>query len=629
MRRTAERRRQRRRQQRTHRPERPGPLLFFLTAPVLILFTAADLLFFGSRMLYEKWSDMTVDELVFHLQHSFEGTNESMAAGFGIRYGLPALVLLIVAVLLFIQARSSKRSYGRLLALALVLSIAGTACSAYILDRKMGVLDYFRYQGEDSTFIEDNYADPALTEITFPDKRRNLIYIYLESMETTYADKDSGGGFQENVIPELTDLAREYEDFSGTDPALNGGLCLSGTTWTMGAIFGQTAGLPLKSLIGENKMKSQEHFFPGIRTLGDILEDEGYDQYFLLGSNADFGGRRGFFTDHGSFAIYDLPYAQETGLIPENYKVWWGFEDEKLFAFARDMISQAAASEDPFNFTILTVDTHFEDGYVCRLCGNEFGTDQYANVMACSSRQVTEFVRWCQDQDFYENTTIVLTGDHTTMDEDFCRWVPTTYDRRTYTCYINADAEPVREDCRTYSTMDNFPTTLAALGCRIEGERLGLGTNLFSDEKTLLETYSYGFVQTELGKNSAFLTEKLAVDINQSVIDEIHKEAKLFLEPLEGEETMEKCTFYLGYSLNADAVEKVEIEFWSEDDPDYVLVLEPEDVSDYDSVRTIWLGYETLFDRADFGEGILHCAAYVTTIDGQRILACETREEEE
>ena len=34
--------------------------------------------------------------------------------------------------------------------------------------------------------------------------------------------------------------------------------------------------------------------------------------------------------------------------------------------------------------------------------------------------------------------------------------------------------------------MDMYPTTLAAMSIKIEGNKMGLGTNLFSNEKTLL-----------------------------------------------------------------------------------------------------------------------------------------------
>ena len=40
-----------------------------------------------------------------------------------------------------------------------------------------------------SNFIEENYVNPSDIEIVAPQKKRNLIYIFMESMEVTYADK--------------------------------------------------------------------------------------------------------------------------------------------------------------------------------------------------------------------------------------------------------------------------------------------------------------------------------------------------------------------------------------------------------------------------------------------------------
>ena len=42
----------------------------------------------------------------------------------------------------------------------------------------------------------------------------------------TYADKEDGGAFEENVIPDLTELAQENEDFSGDSNQLNGASCI-------------------------------------------------------------------------------------------------------------------------------------------------------------------------------------------------------------------------------------------------------------------------------------------------------------------------------------------------------------------------------------------------------------------
>ena len=286
-------------------------------------------------------------------------------------------------------------------------------------------------------------------------------------------------------------------------------------------MFAQTSGLPLNISIDGNDMDTQDSFFSGIVTLGDILEKEGYSQTLMLGSEAVFGGRELYFTDHGHYDILDYNYAIENGWIPEDYRVWWGFEDEKLFSFAKDKLTDLAAQEEPFNLTLLTVDTHFEDGYVCELCDDKFGDNQYANVMACSSKQVSEFVKWIQQQDFYEDTTIVISGDHPTMDSDFCEDIDEAYQRKVYTAYINADASAGSER-RKFSIFDNFPTTLAALGVNIEGNRLGLGTNLFSNEQTLTEIYGVEKENQELSKNSEFLDNLESVDENTEALKQRH-----------------------------------------------------------------------------------------------------------
>ena len=189
---------------------------------------------------------------------------------------------------------------------------------------------------------------------------------------------------------------------------------------------------------------------------------QGYHQEYLCGSNASFGGRELFFKTHGDFDIIDYPYAKEAGWIPQDYGVWWGFEDEKLFDFAKKRLLEISKNDEPFNMTLLTVDTHFEDGYVCRLCDDKFGDNQYANVIACSDKQVSDFVRWIQKQSFYENTTIVITGDHTTMDSDFCADISKDYQRKTYTCIINSAVEPQIKEHREFSTIDLFPTILGS-----------------------------------------------------------------------------------------------------------------------------------------------------------------------
>ena len=477
-----------------------------------ILAVVAALLAFSAKWMFKTWTNLTMDELVYHLTAPLEGTNTDMIKDYCNECAVPVILILSCIIFLIAANRKNRVILKKIAAICSVGAVMVTGITVAVTWHGLDVSDYMKGQSTYSTFIDDNYVDPSSVNITFPEQKRNLIYIFLESMEMTYADKENGGAFEQNVIPELTQLAQENEDFSGKSSKLNGGYSMPGTTWTMGAMFGQTSGLPLNTSIDANGMNTQDAFFPGITTLGDILQNEGYSQTLLIGSDATFGGRKLYFTDHGQYDIMDYGYARDNGLIPEDYKVWWGYEDEKLFGFAKEKLLELSQQDNPFNLTMLTVDTHFEDGYVCDICPDTFEDNQYANVMACSSRQVKEFIDWVQQQDFAADTTIVISGDHPTMDSDFCEDVDKDYERRVYTTYINASAEKQTEEERNYTTFDNFPTTLAAMGVEIEGDRLGLGTNLYSAQQTLTERFGIEKEEKELKRKSKLLNKMAQID---------------------------------------------------------------------------------------------------------------------
>ena len=50
------------------------------------------------------------------------------------------------------------------------------------------------------------------------------------------------------------------------------------------------------------------------------------------------------------------------------------------------------------------------------------------------------------------------------------------------------------------------------MGVERKGDRLGIGTNLFSDKRTVFEEYGVDFVNTEIEKKSDFMNENILVD---------------------------------------------------------------------------------------------------------------------
>ena len=478
--------------------------------------------------LSRTWESLSVDEVLYHLRAPLEGTDMTVVWDYLGHY-LPLAVGTVILITIASRITSRRGRGATILAtgLAALLSIAMLAGALLDFSERTGLTSYLDMVDED--FIGAHYVDPTEVDIEFPEQKRNIIYIYLESMEMTYSDPRHGGAFPTDVIPELTQLAAEGECFSGKKGTLNGGLVLPGTGWTIAGMFAQTSGVPLKlPFYGNNMGTELTDFFPGLTTFGDILADEGYNQYLLVGSDASFAARDEYFTEHGEYQIYDYVRALDEGYIPAGYHVFWGFEDERLFAKARDIVTEMSQGDAPFNLTMLTVDTHFEDGYVCNLCGDEFGDDQYANVMACSSRQVADFVDWLKQQDFYENTTIVINGDHTTMDKDFCQDVPDDYQRRTYTCILNGAATPEDPEAeRSFSTLDLFPTTLAAMGATIEGDRLGLGTDLYASRPTIVEQYGLDYCSAALNRQSEFLNGYSNATLREDLVDMVADKAYL------------------------------------------------------------------------------------------------------
>lgn len=498
---------------------------------MIVISVLGFILYNLGNWVLDTWGLLSIDEIIFHLKVPLEGTNSDVLLD-GINACVPlAVLVLFLAIFLIIVLKNKHGKCMLSLFLIAVIACGSAGKAAYKVYDELDVKEYLASQKKESHFIEQNYVDPRTTKITFPDKKRNLIYIYLESMESTFASKEDGGGMDFNCIPELTKLAEENTNFSNSDK-LGGGYPAYGGTWTMAGIFSQTSGIPIKNSEQTDDVNAtlaeQSSFSSQARNLEDILADEGYNQCFMIGSDATFGGRRAYFESHGKgkTEICDYNTAKENGQIPEDYYVWWGYEDQKLFANAQEKLTELSSKDEPFNFTMLTVDTHFEDGYVCEQCQNEFGDNQYANVMACSSRQVDAFVKWIQQQPFYENTTIVISGDHLTMDSDFCNDVSEDYERSVYNVFINLpeglDTSFEKTHNREFATLDMFPTTLAAMGVTIEGDRLALGVNLFSDEQTLTEQYGRKGLDKELMKKSKFYD----MLINDVDIDALQKKRK-------------------------------------------------------------------------------------------------------
>ena len=231
------------------------------------------------QWLYDTFGNLTMDEIIFHLKVPMEGTNTDLIWIFIKqclwKVILPTIILSFILIYPMIKdlkiihnIKTSERK--RTVFIGICTSVLILVVSVTQILRTTDIAQYIGNQKNASKLIEDEYVKPEETEIQFPEQKRNLIYIFLESMETTYYSKEDGGLSDGDLIPEISKLAKENLNFSNTSK-IGGAYTLYGTTWTVGAMTAQTSGVPLKLSIDCNSLNEYSVFLYGAYSLGEIL----------------------------------------------------------------------------------------------------------------------------------------------------------------------------------------------------------------------------------------------------------------------------------------------------------------------------------------------------------------------
>lgn len=469
-----------------------------LTVALLSVFVFIGALAIFSSLWYSSvYGNLGFAAVLYTLTSGFGGTASSLVKNWMLRGLLPSIALTVVETLLVIIFINKKKIYR---ALSVTFAILLSFSLFFMAAIETGFDSWAINKMQKTNIYEKEYVSPDSVKISFPKEKRNLIYIFMESMETSYFSESEGGGEKENVIPELYNLASQNINFSQNN-SVGGGRDITGAKWTVGAMIAQTSGIPLSR--GGDAPYHPKGFLKGAKGLTEVLKENGYYQALMVGSDSTYGGRKQLYETHGADKVYDIYTAYEDNIVPKGYWQWWGMEDKYLYEYAKKELTEISKNDEPFALTMLTVDTHHVNGFICSECPNKHSS-QYSNVLSCASNQLNSFIEWVKQQDFYENTTIVITGDHLTMDNQYIiNNVNKNYTRRLYNCFINSLRTENTKN-RDFVSFDMLPTTLSAIGAEIEGQRLGFGTNLFSGEKTLTEKYGYEKLSNELEKSSRF-----------------------------------------------------------------------------------------------------------------------------
>ena len=116
---------------------------------------------------------------------------------------------------------------------------------------------------------------------------------------------------------------------------------------------------------------------PGATVL-DMLAAQGYKQVVMFGSERSLPEENSILRDMEIMKEKICSRSAKRSHTSD-YRVWWGYEDRQLHDFAKAEVTNLATAVSRLTLPCLTVDTHFEDGYIWRFMGMIIG-NQYANV---------------------------------------------------------------------------------------------------------------------------------------------------------------------------------------------------------------------------------------------------------
>ena len=448
-----------------------------------------------SHTSYDYMGRMELDQIVYNLLYQMPGLETKYYfQAYALNYFLPKfyqpLLIFMFLVLIFpcqVSFDDTLFCFNGMKNLEFELNLIEASIVVFIgyIINAVANMDVINLSNFESTDIyKKYYINPTNVIIDYPEKPQNLILIQMESMETTFGSIENGGSYNVSYIPEMEKLAMDPENTHFSDIDKLGGvgkLLLS--DWTNGALVGYNAGIPLK--LGKLPGKK---FLTNVVTLTDILDNAGYKIYNTFPFEENVYGNTYIYQSHGNATIYDVNYILKHCDIPKEWRVGEDVYDVAAYKFTKETLPKIAALGKPFAYVHETLDTHMPVGRLCPLCRNDPPTAHASGrIWHCASRQIYDFVEWFKQQPFYHNTTLFITGDHLFI----CAkgiYIESKR-RRIFNTFVNPVLNCSMElrKNRKIATYDWFPTILASLGFKISGERLALGTNLFSGVKTLLE----------------------------------------------------------------------------------------------------------------------------------------------
>ncbi len=381
-------------------------------------------------------------------------------------------------------------------------------------------------------YIETNYVEPN-SEMFGVAKGRNVILVSLESIQSFVINNDVYG---QEITPFLNDFIKDSYYFDNFYHQTAQGKTSDSEFIVENSMYGLSRGAVFFTHSGNT-----------LNAMANQLRDMGYYTSAMHANNKSFWNRDIMYEAIG----YDYYYsAADYEITPENSKEPWGMKDKYFF---EQSVEKMKMMRQPFYTKMITLTNHHpfhldeEDKLIPEYDSNSGTFNRYFTTVRYMDEALKEFIQELKDQGIYENSIIVLYGDHYGISENHNEAMQ-QYLGKEVTPFVNADLQKVpfiihipgvtdEGNGSVISTVsgqiDVKPTLLNLIGIDTRGD-IQFGGDVFSEEHP----------NTVIFRDGSFITQEY-VFTNNTCFSAISGEP---IEPSLCEPFQEKATKELEYS---------------------------------------------------------------------------------
>ncbi|WP_067836913.1 LTA synthase family protein [Amphibacillus sediminis] len=331
-----------------------------------------------------------------------------------------------------------------------------------------GIIDY----------VEQNTTDTEQTDMYGIAEGKNVIFIWLESLQTFVINNTLHG---EEVTPFLNSLIDESYYFENFYHQTEQGKTADSEFIVENSLYPLPSGAAYFT-----------HSSNAYHSMPQILDEAGYTTAIFHANNGSFWNRNSMYETLGIDHFYDIDSYE----VNSQNSVGWGLKDKEFF---EQSMKYLTSLPEPYYSRFITLTNHHpfdldeEDATIDQFDSNSRTLNQYFQTVRYLDEAVEEFFDHLKETGVYDNSIIVLMGDHYGISDFHNRAMSMYLDKEEITdydhiqlqrvpFYIHVPGQEGKVISEVAGQVDVKPTLLHLLGVD-DSNDISFGTNLFGPNR--------------------------------------------------------------------------------------------------------------------------------------------------